>query len=152
MPFGVCVWSTGMRWFGARVTLMPGWRAGVAPGPFVAGLPLAHGRGGRLVVDEYLRVMGQEPTAVPSGAAAAAAGAVVPDIYAIGDCAGFAESPLPQTAQVALPCRNIRLESSDCRAADRQPTSRRSTLCGSCERKRTPRSVSCVRACVVHCD
>jgi NADH:ubiquinone reductase (non-electrogenic) len=60
------------------------WAAGNAPVPFVQslGVPLTP-RGGRLIVDAFLRVPGR------------------PGVYALGDCAAVGETPLPATAQVA---------------------------------------------------
>lgn len=70
VPYGLLVWSTG-----------------VGPSPFVRSLQLPKSPGGRIGVDEWLRV--------PS----------VQDIFAIGDCSGFLESTgkpvLPALAQVA---------------------------------------------------
>eukprot|EP00850_Spirogloea_muscicola_P007934 SM000041S15493 [mRNA] locus=s41:407125:412020:+ [translate_table: standard] len=57
VPYGLLVWSTG-----------------VGPTAFVKSLPLEKSRGGRIAVDEWLRVKDVE------------------DIYAIGDCAGYADS------------------------------------------------------------
>ncbi|KAL3690754.1 hypothetical protein R1sor_004405 [Riccia sorocarpa] len=70
IPYGLLVWSTG-----------------VGPSKFVKSLPFEKAPGGRIGVDEFLRVPGQE------------------DLYAIGDCAGYLESTgkavLPALAQVA---------------------------------------------------
>ncbi|XP_048560754.1 internal alternative NAD(P)H-ubiquinone oxidoreductase A1, mitochondrial-like [Triticum urartu] len=70
VPYGLLVWSTG-----------------VGPSEFVKSLDLPKSPGGRIGIDEYLRV--------PS----------VEDVYALGDCAGFLESTkrpvLPALAQVA---------------------------------------------------
>lgn len=68
IPFGLMVWS-----------------AGLAPVKFVqnSGLPL-HERGGRIIVDEYLRVQGANGR-----------------VFALGDCAGLESAPLPPTASVA---------------------------------------------------
>ncbi|KAL9675291.1 hypothetical protein QQ045_003493 [Rhodiola kirilowii] len=70
VPYGLLVWSTG-----------------VGPSPFVTSLDFPKSAGGRIGIDEWLRV--------PS----------VQDIYAIGDCSGFLESTgrpvLPALAQVA---------------------------------------------------
>ncbi|XAR58904.1 NADH:ubiquinone reductase (non-electrogenic) [Bertholletia excelsa] len=70
VPYGLLVWSTG-----------------VGPSPFVKNLELPKAPGGRIGVDEWLRV--------PS----------VQDVFAIGDCSGFLESTgkpvLPALAQVA---------------------------------------------------
>ncbi|PQP96218.1 internal alternative NAD(P)H-ubiquinone oxidoreductase A1 mitochondrial [Prunus yedoensis var. nudiflora] len=70
VPYGLLVWSTG-----------------VGPSPLVNSLPLSKAPGGRVGVDEWLRV--------PS----------VQDVYSIGDCSGFVESTgkptLPALAQVA---------------------------------------------------
>ncbi|XP_062207321.1 internal alternative NAD(P)H-ubiquinone oxidoreductase A1, mitochondrial-like [Phragmites australis] len=70
VPYGLLVWSTG-----------------VGASPFVQSLPFPKSPGGRIGVDEWLRV--------PS----------VRDVYAIGDCSGFLESTgkevLPALAQVA---------------------------------------------------
>ncbi|KAG6570650.1 Internal alternative NAD(P)H-ubiquinone oxidoreductase A1, mitochondrial, partial [Cucurbita argyrosperma subsp. sororia] len=70
VPFGLLVWSTG-----------------VGPSPFVNSLDVPKSPGGRIGIDEWLRV--------PS----------VEDVFAIGDCSGFLESTgkqvLPALAQVA---------------------------------------------------
>uniref|UniRef100_A0A0E0LM99 NADH:ubiquinone reductase (non-electrogenic) n=1 Tax=Oryza punctata TaxID=4537 RepID=A0A0E0LM99_ORYPU len=70
VPYGLLVWSTG-----------------VGPSEFVKSLPLPKSPGGRIGVDEWLRV--------PS----------VEDVFALGDCAGFLEGTgravLPALAQVA---------------------------------------------------
>ncbi|KAF8391402.1 hypothetical protein HHK36_023706 [Tetracentron sinense] len=70
VPYGLLVWSTG-----------------VGPSQFVKSLDLPKAPGGRIGVDEWLRV--------PS----------VDDVYALGDCAGFLEQTgkqvLPALAQVA---------------------------------------------------
>ncbi|XP_059626459.1 internal alternative NAD(P)H-ubiquinone oxidoreductase A1, mitochondrial-like [Cornus florida] len=70
VPYGLLVWSTG-----------------VGPSPFVSSLELPKAPGGRLGVDEWLRL--------PS----------VQDVFSIGDCSGFLESTgkptLPALAQVA---------------------------------------------------
>lgn len=70
VPYGLLVWSTG-----------------VGPSPFVKSLELPKAPGGRIGVDEWLRI--------PS----------VEDVFAIGDCSGFLESTgkptLPALAQVA---------------------------------------------------
>ncbi|XP_047061924.1 internal alternative NAD(P)H-ubiquinone oxidoreductase A2, mitochondrial-like [Lolium rigidum] len=70
VPYGLLVWSTG-----------------VGPSEFVKSLNLPKSPGGRIGIDEYLRV--------PS----------VEDVFALGDCAGFLESTgkpvLPALAQVA---------------------------------------------------
>ncbi|XP_057419976.1 internal alternative NAD(P)H-ubiquinone oxidoreductase A1, mitochondrial-like [Lotus japonicus] len=70
VPYGLLVWSTG-----------------VGPSEFVKSLNLPKSPGGRIGVDEWLRV--------PS----------VEDVFALGDCAGFLEATgkpvLPALAQVA---------------------------------------------------
>ncbi|CAL9210281.1 unnamed protein product [Musa hybrid cultivar] len=70
VPYGLLVWSTG-----------------VGPSEFVKSLDLPKSPGGRIGVDEWLRV--------PS----------VEDVFALGDCAGFLEQTgrpvLPALAQVA---------------------------------------------------
>ncbi|KDP46479.1 hypothetical protein JCGZ_08451 [Jatropha curcas] len=70
VPYGLLVWSTG-----------------VGPSPFVKSLDLPKSPGGRIGVDEWLRV--------PS----------VQDVFAVGDCSGYLESTgktvLPALAQVA---------------------------------------------------
>ncbi|KAE8815224.1 internal alternative NAD(P)H-ubiquinone oxidoreductase A1, mitochondrial-like [Hordeum vulgare] len=70
VPYGLLVWSTG-----------------VGASSFVKSLPFPKSAGGRIGVDEWLRV--------PS----------VPDVFAVGDCCGFLESTgkevLPALAQVA---------------------------------------------------
>jgi NADH:ubiquinone reductase (non-electrogenic) len=66
VPFGLAVWSTG-----------------IGPQPFVDATEFPKDADGRLVIDEYLRVVGSE------------------DLYAAGDCASVTPSRLPATAQVA---------------------------------------------------
>lgn len=70
VPYGLLVWSTG-----------------VGASPFIKSLNFPKAPGGRVGVDEWLRVPSTE------------------DVFAIGDCAGFVEStgkpPLPALAQVA---------------------------------------------------
>ncbi|VVA90318.1 unnamed protein product [Arabis nemorensis] len=70
VPYGLLVWSTG-----------------VGPSPFVRSLDLPKGPGGRIGIDEWMRV--------PS----------VQDVFAIGDCSGYLETTgkptLPALAQVA---------------------------------------------------
>jgi NADH dehydrogenase FAD-containing subunit len=68
VPFGLMVWS-----------------AGLAPVKFVqnSGLQL-HARGGRIIVDDYLRVPGSNGR-----------------VFALGDCAGHQTAQLPPTASVA---------------------------------------------------
>ncbi|KVH96961.1 Pyridine nucleotide-disulfide oxidoreductase, FAD/NAD(P)-binding domain-containing protein [Cynara cardunculus var. scolymus] len=70
VPYGLLVWSTG-----------------VGPSEFIKSLDLPKSPGGRIGVDEWLRV--------PS----------VEDVFALGDCAGFLENTgrqvLPALAQVA---------------------------------------------------
>ncbi|WCJ29164.1 Internal alternative NAD(P)H-ubiquinone oxidoreductase A1 mitochondrial [Euphorbia peplus] len=70
VPYGLLVWSTG-----------------VGPSPLVRSMDLPKSPGGRIGIDEWLRV--------PS----------VQDVFAIGDCSGFLESTgkpvLPALAQVA---------------------------------------------------
>ncbi|KAJ6893419.1 internal alternative NAD(P)H-ubiquinone oxidoreductase A1 [Populus alba x Populus x berolinensis] len=70
VPYGLLVWSTG-----------------VGPSQFVKSLDLPKSPGGRIGIDEWLRV--------PS----------VEDVFALGDCAGFLENSgrpvLPALAQVA---------------------------------------------------
>ncbi len=59
------------------------WAGGNAPSAFVRGLGVPTTERGRLAVDDFLRLPGQQ------------------DAYALGDCATPAETPLPATAQVA---------------------------------------------------
>jgi NADH:ubiquinone reductase (non-electrogenic) len=59
------------------------WAGGNAPVSFVKELGLPLSRGGRLLVDDFLRVTSQD------------------GVYALGDCASAGEPPLPATAQVA---------------------------------------------------
>eukprot|EP00249_Psilotum_nudum_P010650 c22678_g1_i1 orf=372-1991(-) len=70
LPYGLLVWSTG-----------------VGPSAFVRSMELQKSPGGRIGVDEWLRVP------------------MVEDVYAVGDCAGYIEttgkSVLPALAQVA---------------------------------------------------
>jgi NADH dehydrogenase FAD-containing subunit len=67
LPFGMMVWS-----------------AGLAPTRFANGLGLPKGAGGKLAVDEFLRVPGLRGR-----------------VFALGDCAVNAEKPLPPLASVA---------------------------------------------------
>lgn len=62
------------------------WSAGLAPVKFTDRLPdsIERSKQGRLIVDHYLRVKGQEGK-----------------VWAIGDCAEMEDRPLPQLAQVA---------------------------------------------------
>ena len=60
------------------------WAAGVAAHPIVKDWGLPQGRGGRILVDQDLRVQGHT------------------DVFAIGDAALIEENPLPQLAQPAL--------------------------------------------------
>uniref|UniRef100_A0A7I4C3B7 NADH:ubiquinone reductase (non-electrogenic) n=1 Tax=Physcomitrium patens TaxID=3218 RepID=A0A7I4C3B7_PHYPA len=70
VPYGLLVWSTG-----------------VGPSKFVTNLPFEKSQGGRIGIDNSLRVPAHD------------------DIYAVGDCAGYLEgtgkTPLPALAQVA---------------------------------------------------
>ncbi|GAA0149148.1 oxidoreductase [Lithospermum erythrorhizon] len=70
VPYGLLVWSTG-----------------VGPSSFVNNLDVPKSPGGRIGIDEWLRV--------PS----------VPDVFAVGDCSGFLETTgkevLPALAQVS---------------------------------------------------
>lgn len=70
VPYGLLIWSTG-----------------VGPSPFTKSLQLPKAPGGRIGVDEWLRV----PDTT--------------DVFSIGDCSGYVEStgkaPLPALAQVA---------------------------------------------------
>ncbi|KMZ75479.1 NADH dehydrogenase [Zostera marina] len=70
VPYGLLVWSTG-----------------VGPSPFIKSLPFPKSLGGRIGVDDWLRVPSEQ------------------DIFSIGDCSGFLESTgksvLPALAQVA---------------------------------------------------
>lgn len=70
VPYGLLVWSTG-----------------VGPSQFVKSLPFPQSPGGRIGVDQWLRVPSAE------------------DVFALGDCAGFLEQTgqpvLPALAQVA---------------------------------------------------
>ncbi|CAL0315624.1 unnamed protein product [Lupinus luteus] len=70
VPYGLLVWSTG-----------------VGPSPLIRSLDLPKSPGGRIGVDEWLRVPSAE------------------DVFAIGDCSGYVESTgkptLPALAQVA---------------------------------------------------
>lgn len=59
------------------------WAAGNAPVPFIRGLREPLTRGGRVIVDPFLRLGGRER------------------VYALGDCAAVGDPPLPATAQVA---------------------------------------------------
>lgn len=70
LHFGLCVWSTGVKAV-----------------PLIESLPLTipKGMGGRILVDDRLRLMGQEDKG----------------IFAMGDCAVSASEPLPCLAQSA---------------------------------------------------
>ena len=57
------------------------WSAGLAPIKFVEGSSLEKGKGGRIVVDEYLKAADR--------------------VFALGDCAASREDPLPPTAVAA---------------------------------------------------
>ena len=59
------------------------WAAGNAPVLFIRSLGEPLTRGGRLLVDPFLRLQGRER------------------VYALGDCAAVGDPPLPATAQVA---------------------------------------------------
>ncbi|KAK6138216.1 hypothetical protein DH2020_028050 [Rehmannia glutinosa] len=86
IPYGVLVWSTG-----------------VGPSPFVNDLEVPKAPGGRIGIDEWLRI--------PS----------VQDVFAIGDCSGFLESTgrpvLPALAQHA---KNVLNENAFVQVAERQ--------------------------------
>lgn len=120
VPFGLCVWSTG-----------------VGPTEFTQSLPFAKTQVGRVAVDERLRVLapplqdeaggrvraeGEAPAGsrgpvspltdespalspAPGGvreeAAAYARLSAVPDVFALGDCCANPHAPLPALAQVA---------------------------------------------------
>ncbi len=58
------------------------WSAGLAPIKFVERSSLEKGRGGRIVVDEYLRAADR--------------------VFALGDCAADRTNPLPPTASAAV--------------------------------------------------
>ena len=69
------------------------WAAGVKAGPLAAASGLLLGRGGRVVVDEHLRIPGH------------------PEVYVVGDVAaslGASGDVLPQVAQVAIQGRSPR--------------------------------------------
>jgi NADH:ubiquinone reductase (non-electrogenic) len=79
------VTATGVRLAGGE-TIPAGlvlWCTGFAANPFVAALPWAKDKAGRIVTDEYLRVPGAN------------------GVYALGDCANPRGTNLPQLAQVA---------------------------------------------------
>lgn len=82
---GEGVSTTGGEFIPARTVV---WAAGVRASPLAAQVPAERGKGGRIVVDECLRVPG------------------LPGLYAIGDVALFhdprAGQPLPPTAAVAV--------------------------------------------------
>mmetsp|Transcript_22742 Transcript_22742/g.70657 ORF Transcript_22742/g.70657 Transcript_22742/m.70657 type:complete len:515 (+) Transcript_22742:344-1888(+) len=74
--YGVCVWSAG----NAPRPLVQGLAAQIEEqAPFIG----RDGKAGKLVVDDFLRVVGAE------------------DVLALGDCAKVLSAPLPATAQVA---------------------------------------------------
>lgn len=68
IPCGLVVWSTGL-----------------APNEFIKSLNVPKTSNGRILTDNYLRILGDESK----------------DAYAIGDCAEIQNLPLPATAQVA---------------------------------------------------
>ena len=93
LPFGMMVWSTGIKQVG-----------------LIRDLPdssVAHARGGRIVIDGQLRLLSPATTAV-AGATPAATGALYGppigggSVYAMGDCACDSVRPLPALAQVSL--------------------------------------------------
>ncbi|XP_067131727.1 uncharacterized protein [Centruroides vittatus] len=61
------------------------WSTGLAPHEFTNGLNVSKTQNGRILTDNYLRILGEENK----------------DIYAIGDCSEIQNMPLPATAQVA---------------------------------------------------
>jgi len=73
IPFGCLVWSTGLT-----------------ENPLTAALEgkVSKSRNKRILTDPYLRVLDTE-------------GKVIPNVYALGDCATIKDHELPQTAQVA---------------------------------------------------
>uniref|UniRef100_A0A7S1TFN5 FAD/NAD(P)-binding domain-containing protein n=1 Tax=Compsopogon caeruleus TaxID=31354 RepID=A0A7S1TFN5_9RHOD len=72
IPFGLCVWAAGNAPTNIAENL-------------VASIPdQAKRRGGRILVDDYLRVIGLK------------------DVFAIGDCSEMASGDLPASAQVAV--------------------------------------------------
>ncbi|KAF9376112.1 hypothetical protein BGX21_003583 [Mortierella sp. AD011] len=73
IPFGCLVWSTGLT-----------------ENPMTASLEgkVMKSKSKRILTDPYLRVLDSE-------------GKVVPNVYALGDCATIKDHELPQTAQVA---------------------------------------------------
>ncbi|KAK9449372.1 uncharacterized protein V1518DRAFT_415798 [Limtongia smithiae] len=77
VPYGLLVWSTGL-----------------APNPFVqACRDLVKDKRLNLITDERLNVYEVSPTGEK--------GDIVPDVYALGDCAQIERDRLPATAQVA---------------------------------------------------
>ncbi|KAF8937084.1 hypothetical protein BGZ47_009195 [Haplosporangium gracile] len=73
IPFGCLVWSTGLT-----------------ENPMTASLEnkILKSKSKRIMTDPYLRVLDNE-------------GKVIPNVYALGDCATIKDHELPQTAQVA---------------------------------------------------
>ncbi|KAG0071263.1 FAD/NAD(P)-binding domain-containing protein [Linnemannia elongata] len=73
IPFGCLVWSTGLT-----------------ENPMTASLEnkVLKSKSKRILTDPYLRVLDNE-------------GKVIPNVYAVGDCATIKDHELPQTAQVA---------------------------------------------------
>lgn len=66
IPYGLAVWTTG-----------------IGPTEFVQSLPFQKDQAGRIITDEYFRVLNHS------------------EIYALGDCATVGEKNFPATAQVA---------------------------------------------------
>ncbi|XP_041347416.1 internal alternative NAD(P)H-ubiquinone oxidoreductase A1, mitochondrial-like [Gigantopelta aegis] len=73
LPCGLVVWSTGLQ-----------------PRDFTRSLHVATNNRGQIETDSYLRVKTSGDTTD-----------VIPDVFAIGDCADIENQPLPTTAQVA---------------------------------------------------
>jgi len=74
---------------GSRIAFgMLVWCAGVGPTDFIGSLPFARTKDGRLMIDDFLRVLHPDNT-------------IVRDVFALGDCSACPKLPLPTLAQVA---------------------------------------------------
>jgi len=83
LPFGLMVWSTGIK----QMPLVQNLPTTVCRAP----------RGGRLVIDKHLRLKASSS----SSSSSTSTSTTIDGVFAIGDCAGDEFSPLPCLAQVA---------------------------------------------------
>lgn len=85
IPYGLAVWTTG-----------------IGPTEFVQSLSFQKDTAGRIITDEYFRVLSE------------------PEIFALGDCATVGDTNLPPTAQVAQQEGNYLAKAFNRRARGRQ--------------------------------